>query len=101
MCLPLGEGNALGRAAADYVLNLDRGRGNADHLVAAVHDFALTGDEYILTQLEKNSLWLAGRTGKTVKLQGDRRSLLRAGRLGDAGGLGRGDRKSTRLNSSH
>ena len=52
-----------------------------DDLVAAIHDFALAGDEHVLTEFEKDSLRLAGGTGKAVKLQWDRRCLRRVRRL--------------------
>src|SRR6185369_16349133 len=51
-----------------------------DDLVFSFHNVTVPGDEYFTFIVKKDSLWLRGLAGKTVKLERDRRRRRRRSR---------------------
>src|SRR5712664_280765 len=82
--LSLGQGNILGRATAQHILDFNRIWRYAHDLVAPVYDVTFSRDEHVVTLGEKNFLGLARLVGKTEKLQVDGRWCWHRGRSIDS-----------------
>src|SRR5579871_1177418 len=70
--LSLGQRNTLWRPAVNHVLHLDAVAVDVNHLIAAIHNFALARHPHILALGKEYLLGLARLAGKPEKLQWNR-----------------------------
>src|ERR1700683_4374576 len=75
--IPHSQRYALRRAAADDVLNIDRGGGNFHDFIAAVDDFAFARNKSVVALDEKNLFGFSGPARKAEKFQGNWRRWRR------------------------